>query len=238
MTVSFSERSREWIHKPVIHAGPLSYIREYVQSQLEQFREEHKQFDAFLIEVGASIKAEDNHDLENIERFIDGGAETSWIYERRSMFDALIKLFNLCLSPRQAFEYIKECLALYKEMLNADYQLRGSPCLSIRRRLWASKEDRFVSFRVEPETETEGRDCRYSFAITIPPATGNVSGNDITRQVEFRCDDDRFEDALMLFEFHQNRGLLRKVYDSAIRGLEQYDAIKDMKAQGFWGWCP
>ena len=240
ISMSLEERTREWIHKPYPLGAPLANARKFFRFRLERFREEHKQFDEFLIEIGKLIKAENNHDFNNIAKFIDGEAETNWVSPRNTMFDAFIKLYNLCLSPKQAFDYINKCLAKYKEMLGFDYELCGNLELSIRRSRWDGRENKFISFVVKPNIELISYlNCQYWFEITTSLTIVEDRYNDVTTHVhefELRCKHEIVEDALMLFEYHQNNVLLRKVFESGIKELTDKKIIREVGQTDSDGW--
>ena len=86
ISMSLDARTREWIHKPVFNGAPVSWAQKYFRGRLEKFREEHKQFDEFLIEIGKLIKVENNQDFDNITKFIDGEAETNWVSPRNTLY--------------------------------------------------------------------------------------------------------------------------------------------------------
>lgn len=225
------KRTREWIRKPVFHGAPISWAQKYFQGRLEKFRKDHKQFDEFLIKINKLIKAENNSDLQNIEKFIDGDGEVNWISPRQSLFDIFIKLFNLCLSPKQAFNYIVECHSIYKKMSNMDYQLCGGVELSIRRSNWDGKESKFISFSVKPKKESIDFDYEYWFDITVSLKIIEEHLNDIKthiNQFDLRWQDEKLEDTLMLFEYYQNKGLLRKVFEAGIEELKEKGIIKEV----------
>lgn len=235
----FKERTREWIHRPVFHGAPISWAKEYFQSRLKQFRKEHNQFDDFLIEINRLMKAEHNKDFTNLEKFIDGEAETNWISPRKTMFDAFVKLFNLCLSPQQAFNYIKGCLLLYREMLENEYTLCVEPKLSIRGSSWNGCEYKFITFSVKPKNKLKRWDNEYWFNITTDLQIIEEYSNDIIIHLdEFRliASFEQLEDTLMLFEYHQNKGLLRKVFNAGIKELKTKGVIKEVDQEDFYGW--
>lgn len=233
------ERTREWIHKPVFHGAPISWAREYFQGRLKQFRKEHKQFNDFLIEINRLMKADNNPFFANLEKFIDGKAETNWISPKNTMFDAFIKLYNLCLSPKQAFDYIKECLWFFKEMFDKEYKLCGKTRLSIKRSRWNGKKNKFISFSVKPKAEPKDRDHEYWFDITSELKIIEEYMNDITAHTDefkLKTSFEQLEDALILFEYHQNKGLLRKVFNTGIKDLEHQGVIKEVGQKDSYGW--
>ena len=235
----FKERTREWVHKPVFHGAPISWAREYFRGRLNQFRKEHKQFDNFLIEINKLLKSKNDPDFINLEKFIDGEAETNWVSPRNTMFDAFIKLFNLCLSPKQAFEYIEECCDLYKEMFEKEYMLCGDQRLSIRRSSWDGYKDKFISFSVKPTSESKNWEYEYWFDITTSSKIIEEYTNDIiahVHKIKLMTSFEKLEDALLLFEYYQNKGLLRKVFNTGIKDLEDKGVIKEINQTNFYGW--
>ena len=62
------ERTREWIHKPMINGVPVSWAEQYLQNLLKKYREEHPQFDEFLMGIDELLKNDDDPDLCNIKR--------------------------------------------------------------------------------------------------------------------------------------------------------------------------
>ena len=140
----FEDRTREIIYKKHFYPGPTWKLEENFRQHLVDFREEHKQFDEFLIGLGEILKAEKNEEYSNLIKFIDVKQEVNWA----SMIIALIKLYNLCLSPKQAFEYIKECNELYIEMFRCDYELTGSTELFIVEDRYLHEETKYLTFTV------------------------------------------------------------------------------------------
>lgn len=63
--------------------------------------------------------------------------------------------------------------------------------------------------------------------------------NDVTTHVhefETRCGHEIVEDALMLFEYYQDRGLLRKVFESGIKELVDKKIIREVNQKDSDGW--
>lgn len=237
--MSLNERTREWIHKPVFHHVPVSAAKIYLQGRLEKFRKEHKEFDEFLIGIGELLKSDYDPYLKNIKKFINGETETNWISPQGGLFDVCIKLYNLCLSPEQAFEYIKKCLTLYKQMLSTKYQIWTRVETSIRRSNWDGRKGKFISFSVEPKIQPDKPDYIYWFDITTSLKIIEDDCNDIRTHIDefkLRCRHEMLEDTLMFFEYYQYNRLLRKVFNSAIKELVSKRIIKEVSQEEFCGW--
>ena len=232
-------REREWIHKPVFHGGPasLSLAEKIFRGRLKRFREEHKEFDGFLIDLFDYLKNEQDGDYKNLCLFIEGQSEVNWISPGGGLFDIFIKLFNLCLSPEQAFNYIKQCHEWYLFMLNADYKISDKPEFSIRKDTWDGKHTKFVEVNVLPKEEPENWDYYYWFRISSSLTVIEDSINDVScdvDKIELVCEHEELHDALMLFSNHQNKPLLRKVFDTAINSLVDSGLIKEIKTKRFY----
>ena len=227
-------RTREWIHKPVFHGAPVSWAREYFRGRLAKFREEHKEFDIFLNDLYVYLQKENDSDYKNLCLFIEGKSETNWISPGGGLFDIFIKLFNLCLSPEQAFSYIKECHKWYLFMLNADYEISDRPEFSIRTSTWDGKNTKFVCVNVLPKEEPENWDYYYWFNISTSLKIVEDHFNDITshtNDVSLVCSHEKLHDVLMLFVNHQNKPLLRNVFNIAINELVDKGFIKEIKTE-------
>ena len=232
-------RTREWIHKPVFHGAPVSWAREYFRGRLAKFRVEHKEFDAFLKNIYVHLQKEKDSDYKNLCLFIEGKSETNWISPSGGLFDVFIKLFNLCLSSEQAFGYIKECHKWYLFMLNADYKISDKPEFSIRKSTWDGKNAKFISVNVLPKEEPKNWDYYYWFHISTSLKVVEDNFNDIlchVDKIKLVCGHEKLHDALMLFSNHQNKPLLRKVFNTVINSLIDSGYIKEIKKEQFYDW--
>ena len=113
--------------------------------RLRMFRSEHPDFDKFLIVIGDSLSKDNDYDFKNIIKFINDQADGNWISDSRSIFGTMVKLYNLCLSPKQAVNYIKQCYNLYQFMLNTDYHLYNTYQVLIRRDHFDGKARKFIN---------------------------------------------------------------------------------------------
>ena len=226
----FEDRTRVWLHKPLIHSVPVSAVRIYLNQRLAKLRKEYSEFDSFLIEVGELLKKENNNDYLNIIRLIEGDAESNWISPSKSLLTVLIKLFNLCLSPKQAVNYIKECYQLYCFMNTTTYRIDDEYEVSIRRSRWDSKPRKFINILVIPNQQIDNWDNYYWFNITFSDLVIEDYVNDIVCQCdttfEIRNGQEKFEDTLMLFVYYQYKDLLRNIFNTVIKRLKKLGIIK------------
>ena len=232
-------RTREWIHKPVFHGAPVSWAEKYFRGRLIKFREEHKQFDVFLNDLNVFLKKEKNGDYKNLRLFIEGESKTNWISPSGSLFDVFIKLYNLCLSPEQAYKYIKECREWYLFMLNSEYRISDDIQFSIKRNNETGRNSKFVDINVTPIEEPDNWDYYYWFHISTSLTVVEDHFNDIACHIDkinLICGHEILHDALMLFVNEQNKPLLRNVFDTAIKALVDKGLIKEIKTKQFYDW--
>ena len=218
------ERKREWIHKFTYSGAPILWANVYFNNRLKAFREEHQEFDIFLNELGILIKEENKEYYSNILKFIDGKSQTNWISTSNSLLDMFIKLYNLCLSPRQALNYIKKCYKAYRYMNKLTYQLPETYEVLIKRSNYDGKARKFINLYVSYERKDKLEAERFWFDVTIESLIINCDGWDICTRpdidVKIKGDKELYEDALMLFEYHQNKTFLKtKIFDFVLKGL-------------------
>lgn len=210
-----TERTREIIYKPVFKGAPMSWVTKYFRNRFISFRKEHIEFDAFLKELVVYLKQDNNSAYQNIILLIEDKGEPNWISPKDSLFDVLIRIYNLCLSAKQAYEYIKNCYSLYLDMLDSDYKLDSSVEHSIRRSRWDGKNRNFVETFVSPVNRDN-----FHFNIT----TSDLIIDDYIMfmpdvYIEVKGDTDLYLDALSLFENYQSCQLYNKLFDITVSTL-------------------
>lgn len=231
------DREREILHKLIIRGGPLSHYTDHMRFRLRDYRSIHPDFDKFLISIRDNLLQDKNYDFKNIIKFINDDASGNWISDSRSIFSMMIKLYNLCLSSKQAANYIKHCYHLYQFMLNVDYKLYDSYQVSVRRDIYDGKVRKFVGVIFEPTVSSQEWGDEYWFEITLSSLQVNKSYT--TAEIKLRTGMDIFEDTLGLFEYSQEEYLKQKLLKSVIKQLEdkriltlveevndEYDTIK------------
>ena len=237
--MSLEKRTREWIHKPVFNGAPVSWAQRYFQYRLQYYRDEHKEFDTFLNEIGELLKNENDEIYNNLKRFIAGNSETNWISASNVMFDGFIKLYNLCLSPKQAFDYIKECAKHYKQLLENKYELGDNIGFSIIESRYDGKLRKSVNVMMLPVKELDN-DKHFWFNVTFSSVVVTDKVNDVCSypdiDVEACRSEDITKDTMMLFERYQNKDLSRIVFNQALeqlikRGVVELQSIEEKS----WG---
>ena len=224
------KRNREFIEKPIFCGAPISFARQYFRTRFSKFRNEHPQFNEFLIGLNIKLKEEKGDQFNNIIKLIDGEGDTNWISPKKCMFDALIKIYNYCFSPSQALTYIKRCYRLYMFMLNSDYQIDTIHDFSLRRSKWDSKARKFVEVIVEPIFPPKDIDDTFWFNVTTSSlfVSGlSILSPDIT--IQLGKGKDIINDALSLFDYYQDELLSKKIIKTVIDGLVEKDVFINEK---------
>ena len=232
-------RTRERIYyRPTFHLVFVYGRSLMIMAQFKAFRQKFKQFDAFLIELNKCLKATNDEAFINIEKLIDGDVDAAyWIYSTDTMLDVLIKLYNLCLSPKQAYEYINECKELYKDLLFFNFGLCGtvetsyihckyddkpSKCsrfsvIQIKKPDYHVLDDQLIAFNIE----TQLRTVRMKFL------SNDISYHGI--HLKIHSDSEKAEDMLRLFENYQdNKGLSKYLYFTGMQQLEKKGIIREV----------
>ena len=209
------ERTREIIYKPVFKGAPLSWVTKYFRNRFMSFRKEHLEFDTFLKELVVYLKQDNIEAYQNIILLIEDKGEPNWISPKDSLFDVLIRIYNLCLSSKQAYEYIKNCYSLYLAMLDSDYKLDNYIEHSIRRSRWDGKNRNFVEVSISPVNRDN-----FHFNIT----TSDFITDDYIMfmpdvYIEVKGDTDLYLDTLSLFENYQSCQLYNKLFKTVISSL-------------------
>ena len=231
----FEDRTREIIYKKHFYPGPTWKLEENFRQHLVDFREEHKKFDEFLIGLGEILKAENNDEYSNLIKFIDGKPRGNWVASKISMITVFIKLYNLCLSPLQAYEYIKECLALYEKMLAEDYHSQID-FLNIGANPYDGKKDKIINIEIYANklsifSKEENCSCYVNFniltalrGIVVPTKSNNILDAGNMKVFSYHH---KVQEVLTLFEYHQNnKGLLKRVFLDAIKQLQEKGDIR------------
>ncbi len=216
-----NQRSRPLLDKPIYRGCPISWAREYFRSSFSEFRRKNPSFDEFLVGLNEKLKFEEGKQYGNIIKLIDGQGEANWISPRKSIFTALIRLYNLCFSSEQALTYIHRCYRLYQFMFNSDYCLDNHYELSVKRSRWDGKARKFIDVSLNLVCRPIESDFDFWFDISLSSiaVTGHTT---YMPDVEIKAMNSKeiFEDTLMLFVYHQEEDkLFNKLYDVAITEL-------------------
>ena len=238
--MELKERTREWIHKPIFHGAPASWPRIYFRGRLKSFRKDHPEFDQFLNGLYVLLKQEKDDDYINICLFIGGEAEANWISPKDCLFDELIKLYNLCLSPKHAYEYIKQCHEWYIFMKKSQYKIEDNVNFSIRKSRLDGKYHKFIEVSVIPKKQPLDINYHYWFDVTTCLRYIEDDFNDILchsdKKIKLASSNEVLNDALVLFEFNQNKPFLKNIFSIAINGLKKNEIIKEGTVEKFYDW--
>ena len=224
----FKDRKRELLQSPIFHGGPASNISRYIKGRLDSFRREHKEFDLFLKEIGQLILNNYNEDYSDIVTYIES---TKPIRSNRYLCDVFVDLFNMDLSPRQAFDYIQKCYRLYTFIKDVNYQIDNEYEISVRRSRWDGKPRKFITVDLCPKKKLPDWDDHYWFRITFSSLVIEDHLNDITFQADTTIkiinNQYKFENTLRLFEYNQEKEFLRRLFETAVEQLLELKIIKE-----------
>ena len=220
----FIDREREILQKLIIHGGPLNHFTDHMRFRLRDYRQSHPDFNDFLLELREYLIGEKQYNFSSLIKFIDDKSEGNWISNPKSIFGIMIKLYNLCLSPKQASDYIKRCYRLYQFMLNADYKLCQSYEVLIRRDSWDGNAKKFIVVNAEPNKHSQEWGDEYWFHVTLSSTIISTFGN-TSATYELRTGADIFEDTLRLFEYSQECYLRKKILNFILKELDERKII-------------
>ena len=237
--IILEERKREWLQKFTYCGVPISWANRFFRDKLKTMRKEHPEFDLFLKEIGELLTKEKNDAYTNIIRLINDDAETNWISTSNSILDALIKLFNYCLSPVQTVDYIKKCYEFILMAINEEYEMSVKPQFSICKDHWNGQYREAVEFEWSLKFRNPQQSYDYWFRYKTSLKVVEDLKNDISTQC-FECGivskQELPKDAFMLFIYEQNEPFLRNLFNNGIKELIKRRLIKKVNTSDFYGW--
>ena len=223
-------RTRELISKPMYSGAPLHWIDKYFKGQLKKFRSEHIEFDIFLKQLGDHLQANKDDYLNNLKRFINNDPVPNWVSPRDCMFNTLVKLFNLDLSPAQAYEYIQECLVKFKEMEKTEFRFYEKYDVLTKRSRWDGKQRKWIKISISPVNHDN-----FWFSLTLESLQIDDDFNDMKVhddvEITLHTSEEKYQDALLLFEFYQNTGFYRNLHQFAMTQLKEKGIIEEIKTE-------
>ena len=226
----FEDRKREVLQAPIIRGGAVSWIRRYIKDKLDGFRKEHEEFDLFLKEIRKLINDNYDEDYAHIAAYIDSEEYINGCMDLCNMF---VDLFNMDLSPKQAFDYIQKCHSLYVLIRSSNYLLDKEYEISVRRSRWDGKPRKFITVDLVPKKKLPNWDDHYWFRITFSSLVIEDHFNYITLQADTTIkiinNQSKFENALRLFEYYQDREFLRSLFETAVEQLIDKKIIKEVE---------
>ena len=224
----FTDRQREWLPPLVITGLPWFRASSYVNSRLKQFREEHSDFNLYLTELERLIKGRiPNEDYKPIVHLL----ENNICFIDKDFINLFVKLYNLCLSPKQTLDYIDDCHDLYLFIKNNTYHLSDYFEVYIKKCSWDAKTRKFIEIVLLPEKQIDREANYYHFKLTIPSLLLSNSSGPYVDQYDAKIElinnaQNSFNDALMLFKNCDEKTLTRILFADCVKQLEERDIIK------------
>lgn len=226
----FKDRKREILQAPIFHGAPASRVSEYIKGRLDSFRKEHLKFDLFLKEIKQLILDDYNDDYADIVTYIESNKP---VRSNRSLCGVFVDLFNMDLSPKQSFDYIQKCHNLYVFIKNSNYLIDEEYEISVRRSRWDGKPRKFITIDLVPKKKLPDWDDHYWFRITFSSLVIEDHFNYITLQADTTIkiinSQSKFENALRLFEYNQDKEFLRSLFETAVEQLIDKKIIKEVE---------
>ena len=224
----FTDRQREWLPPLAITGLPWFRASSYVNSRLKQYREEHPDFNLYLIELERLIKDRNpNNDYKSIVHLLENNI--CWI--DKSFINIFIKLYNLCLSPKQTLDYIDDCYNRYLFIKNNTYHLSDYFEVYIRKCSWDAKTRKFIEIVLLPDKQIDREANYYHFKLTIPSLLLSSSSGLYVDRYDAKIElvnnsPNQFDDALVFFKHWDEKTLTRALFTDCVRQLEEQSIIK------------
>ena len=226
----FEDRKRELMYADIFSGGITYSYKRFIKNKMNGIRKEHKEFDLFLKEIRTLIGDNYNEDYSDIVDFIES---EKYVPSCREICDAFMDIFNMDLSPKQAFEYMQECHNLFSFMKNSEYRLDEGYEIFVRNSRGDNKPKKFIKIAFVPEKVLPKRDDGYWFYITFSSLVIEDHLNHIMRQndteIKIVNRQRKFEHALKLFEFERGKSFLRDLFESAVKQLTDKGVIKEIE---------
>ena len=214
------KRLRPLIEKERINGGPLSCMKLYCNHRLKSYREKHKEFDQFLLDVEKCIKAKELSYCGNIIKFINYEGETNWIAPNNNIFQALVTLYNYDFSSEQAVEYIKECYSIYQKLLCESYRVNPQYEIIVEKSTYSGQYINHYKYWVHLEDIYQPEPCFKVKYMNEIPKQKSLLNYYIDLNVELRSEEGIYGLILMLFENYQGCKLKTHIYECVQREFE------------------
>lgn len=221
-----NDRTRSFLEEPHYSGCPcISNSRRYFRSKLEEFRKNNTEFDVFLKGIEQEIINRKITYCDNILLFIKGEAETNWISPSRSLFRALIKLYNYDFSAKQAVDHIERCHISYQRLLNDKLEMNNEYEIFTTRSRWDSSIKDFVELSLSPKRENTHEYKPYFIRVTfcsLQVDLGSYPYNSYPtcdNKIDLIADESSYDDAISLFDYCNGNRFARRVMDVAIKEL-------------------
>ena len=222
-----NDRTRPFLLEPVYRGAPVSWSESYFQGRLRQYRDNHPEFDEYLINIGNEITKRELTYCENILLFVKGYAKTNWVSPARSLFKTFIKFFNYDFSSKQTVDYIEKCYLVYEFLMNNKYEMDKEYNIFSKSCAWDNNTRDFVHLYLNPVNKPKDLDEYFwidiNFCSLQVPLGSDHFGD---TEIKIRSGRDIYEDALSLFDRFQESKFLHKCLDTAISELRKYRVIE------------
>ena len=223
-----NDRTRPFLLEPVYHGAPVSWTKKYFQGRLRQYRDNHPEFDEYLINVASEISKRELTYCDNILLLAKGDAKTNWVSPARSIFRTFIKLFNYDFSSKQTVDYLEKCHSVYEFLMNNEYVISEEYNIFSKNCTWDNNTRDFVHLYLDPINKPESWDDYFWIDITFCSLQEMYGDPDhfCDTEIKIRSGRDIYEDTLSLFDRFQGSKFLHKCLDTAISELRKYRVIE------------
>ena len=217
----FKDRTRPFIKAPFFCGAPMNHYKEYFVARLKEYRKQNPIFDSFLKEIEKIIVKDGSGVYKNILMFLKGEPEPNYVSPNKSVFRLFIKLYNYDFSPQQAFNYIESCYFLYFKMLNTRYKLSNRYEVFSQRTRWDGSTRDFLKISLEKTDKIHYDSEIYSLELTFCSLqeTNQELGFASDTSLKIISHEDKYEDALILFDYYQGEKYLKGVLSRAVSDL-------------------
>lgn len=222
-----NDRTRPFILEPVYHGAPASWSEKYFQGKLKEYRQNHPEFDEYLIDIEAILRQRKILYYANILKFLNGEAKTNWVSPANSLLRTFIKFFNYDFSAKQTVDYINKCHQAYVQLLNNDLTISKEYEIVSKRCRWDGNTRDYINLSLSPVKYPENPDDYYWVDISFCSLQEMNCDPDCfgDNEIILRSGRNIYKDALYLFDYHQGSKFLHKCLELVISELLKNDLI-------------
>lgn len=223
-----NDRTRPFLEEPVYDGVPLSWVEEYLQSKLKEYRRNNPSFDEYLNKTHEEIVGRKLSYCDNILLFLEGKGKANWISPPKSLLRTFIKLFNYDFSSKQTVDYIEKCHDAYDLLLNNELKVSNEYSIFTKAcTCWDSNNRDFVKLYLEPVKVPCCNDNYYWIDIKFCSLRDSLPDTDFfgDNEIEIKSNKKIYEDALSLFDYYQGSKFLNRCLELTISELIQHGVI-------------
>ncbi len=210
-----------WLTRPVHGSLQAEYHKNYFKHLFSWYKKTQKDFCNFLVDINYLLKQENNNDYLNLIMFLEGNPNVDWISYKGSLFDVFSRMFENKKTPLMTVEYIKECNAIHKAIINSNYKLSDEYIISNKISAWDGRIKTFITCQFKPTKPVFNYD--FFFEISSGSLIIDDKNSDITASkdisIEVKSKEDIIDDSLSLFECSSNNPFYKKLFWDAIEQL-------------------